>query len=341
MSTVGSSPLSGGRLLSVEAASALIEAGHCLSIAGDEALLRKLPRGVWVGGTIPYFMAHEGGRTTKDKVFVSVLPQIAARPSVMTYDRRRLGSVCTDAPDHGFTLVILPAFSDIHADFARNAPDYEDNFVKPLIGWISGIHLDDLGVASPMVVNGDTLEFHTDCAVAVHVPLALDFSAEIDIVNLFTQGNGDRIHFKDSGFSAKLCTINGKPARIGDYVRGNQIDTQLPLVANYHGALINASIQSVHPTDGSIQLYGPVFPDVEYRFASPVSDYVSSFRQQLPRERKPVSFACNCVLNYLYCGLEGQSMPDMLGPMTFGEVAYQLLNQTLVYLRVEPIVRTR
>jgi hypothetical protein len=27
--------------------------------------------------------------------------------------------------------------------------------------------------------------------------------------------------------------------------------------------------------------------------------------------------------------------PPMFGPMTFGEIAYQLLNQTLVYLVIE------
>lgn len=337
--TLSGSPLSGGRLLSVEATTALILAGTCLSIAGDISVLRQLPKGLWVGGTIPYFMGHDGGVTTRNKLFVSPLPQIAGKPYITTYDANSIERVCLDAPEHGFTLVILPAFSEIHASFARNAPGYEDNFIKPLIGWVAGIHLDDAGQAAPMVVNGQTLAFEPASAVAVHVPLALDFSAEIDIVNLFSPGNGDRIEFKSSGFSARLCSINGNPARFGDYLRERQIDTRLPLVANYHGAMVNASIQSVHPTDGSIQLYGPVFPDIEYRFAAPVPNYVEEFRRRLPKTRSPVSFSCNCILNYLYADLEGKSMPDMLGPMTFGEVAYQLLNQTLVFLRVQPIAR--
>jgi hypothetical protein len=33
--------------------------------------------------------------------------------------------------------------------------------------------------------------------------------------------------------------------------------------------------------------------------------------------------------------LEGQRTANITGPFTFGEIAYQLLNQTLVYLSVE------
>ena len=46
------------------------------------------------------------------------------------------------------------------------------------------------------------------------------------------------------------------------------------------------------------------------------------------------SFSCNCVLNYLYAGLEGKKTGEFNGPATFGEIAYQLLNQTLVYLTI-------
>ena len=78
-----------------------------------------------------------------------------------------------------------------------------------------------------------------------------------------------------------------------------------------------------------------MFDDIEYRFAAPVSDYMQAFSAQLPNNTETVGFACNCILNYLYSELEGKKVPTMLGPMTFGEIAYQLLNQTLVYLTIE------
>ena len=49
---------------------------------------------------------------------------------------------------------------------------------------------------------------------------------------------------------------------------------------------------------------------------------------------KDVKRVVNCILNYLYCELEGRKIPPYYGPVTFGEVAYQLMNQTLVYCEI-------
>jgi hypothetical protein len=54
----------------------------------------------------------------------------------------------------------------------------------------------------------------------------------------------------------------------------------------------------------------------------------------VPSDIGDVEFSCNCILNYLYGELEGKRTGALKGPMTFGEVAYQLLNQTMVYLKV-------
>ncbi|MBM4779270.1 MAG: hypothetical protein GQE15_16305, partial [Archangiaceae bacterium] len=58
----------------------------------------------------------------------------------------------------------------------------------------------------------------------------------------------------------------------------------------------------------------------------------AEFQKELAaRAVRPV-FACNCILNYLYGALEGRTAGTMVGPVTFGEVAYMLLNQTMVYV---------
>ncbi|HNA04955.1 MAG TPA: hypothetical protein PLT94_08530 [Rhodocyclaceae bacterium] len=331
----GTRPITAGRLISVESASALIRSGLFLSIAGDEALLRRLPAGHWIGGTIPYFMGQEGGETTRDRIFVTELPVIGGAPKIRFYDITNLDRVCVDGPENGYSLIVIPAFSEAHSFFARNAPGFEDMFVKPLLGWISGIHLSDLGSASPMVVNGETMEFDSERAVVVHVPLPEQHFARIDIINLFSQGDGDRIRFPQKGFSATDCTINGIKRNFAEYVSSTKADTRLPLVADYSGAMINVSIKGVDTSTGVVDFYAPVFDDIEYRFAAPVPDYVSAFNNQLPKSTESVGFACNCILNYLYSELEGKKVPTMLGPMTFGEIAYQLLNQTLVYLTIE------
>lgn len=48
-------------LMPVGEAAELIRSGKYLSIAGDEQALKQLPTGNWIGGTIPYFMAEQGG----------------------------------------------------------------------------------------------------------------------------------------------------------------------------------------------------------------------------------------------------------------------------------------
>jgi hypothetical protein len=57
----------------------------------------------------------------------------------------------------------------------------------------------------------------------------------------------------------------------------------------------------------------------------------------MPTESDNIVFSCNCILNYLYSELEGKQTGGIIGPITFGEVAYQLLNQTLAYLTISEI----
>ena len=44
-------------------------------------------------------------------------------------DAGTLPAVCTDAPANGFSLLIIPAFSALHSQFAREAPQYEDMYL--------------------------------------------------------------------------------------------------------------------------------------------------------------------------------------------------------------------
>jgi hypothetical protein len=74
---------------------------------------------------------------------------------------------------------------------------------------------------------------------------------------------------------------------------------------------------------------------VDYHVAKPVDDYAAAFRAALAgRELDRAVMSCNCILNFLFGELEGKAIGGVQGPVTFGEIAYQLLNQTLVVLRV-------
>ncbi|NLY17646.1 MAG: hypothetical protein GX045_01535 [Clostridiaceae bacterium] len=90
----------------------------------------------------------------------------------------------------------------------------------------------------------------------------------------------------------------------------------MPLVADYNSVLVNVSIKSVSEKDKTVEFYAHVFAGKEYRFARSVNNYAASFEEQLRglKDKKPV-FSCNCILNYLYCELEGKTTPPFAGPV--------------------------
>lgn len=324
-------------LVPLDTAAALIQQGRPACIAGDEALLRRLPRGRWIGGTIPYFMAERGGQCSREQVFVSELPWHGDGPRLQRYDASRLSQVCVEGPEHGYTTLVLPAFSAVHEAFAQEAPGYPDMYMRPLVGWISGVHLDDIGRVSPKVFFGPTGEVLENEGVAMHVPVAPELLVHVDIVNLFTQDEGAAIEFAEGGFSAGDCRIGGQAANLHDWMVKTGYDTRLPLVADYCGAMINVSVKKLDAAARRVEFYAPVFAGTAYHAARPVGDYVEALQKALQQQHigGDVMFSCNCILNYAYGGLEGRRAGPMHGPATFGEIGYQLLNQTLVVLRIQ------
>lgn len=324
-------------LLSIDETAALIQAGKVLALAGDETLLAQLPAGRWIGGTIPYFVDTDGGIETRDHIFVTELTAAdGATVDIRSYDMDTIRHIAEDAPDNGYTIVILPAMSAIHTEFANHGRDYEQMFLKPLAGWVAGVHLSEIGKATPKVFNGLSGAMLSDQAVALHVPLPSSMTAVVHILNLFRQDpDADAITFPEDGFSATTCHVNGEPMLFADYLAARRIDTRQPLVADYHGARINTSYQQVDQDSKTVRFYAPVFAGIEYRQAAPIGDYAQEFNALAEGSHDGVQFSCNCILNYLYGELRGRRTGGPAGPVTFGEIAYQLLNQTLVYLDVQ------
>ncbi len=315
-----------------------IAQGRSLVLAGDQALLKELPAGTWIGGTIPYFMATQGGVFTKEKIFVTELPDYATSVSIKSYTESTIASVYKDAPDNGFSIIIIPGSSRVHFSFALNAPRYELFAMRPLIGWISGTDVADIGKVAPEVVSGKNKLSQRNAAVVMHIGLPAGKQANINIVNIFKQGSGDAITFPEDGFSAVDAQIRGARRNFAEYLAEKKIDTKLPLVANYSGAMINTSFQEVDQANKKVGFYAPVFRGIEYKVAAPVIDYVTAFKGSLPRSASEnMTFSCNCILNYLYSDLEGKRTGNITGPITFGEIAYQLLNQTLAYVTIQNV----
>jgi hypothetical protein len=105
-------------------------------------------------------------------------------------------------------------------------------------------------------------------------------------------------------------------------------------VADSHGTLVNISFQAIDPIKHEVTFYAPVFKGIQYRRAKRVANFIGEFTGRIPCNSAEIVFSCNCVLNYLYSKLEGKQTGGITGPVTFGEIADQLLNQTMVYLTI-------
>lgn len=325
-------------LLSVDEVHHKILDGEPLLLAADEQVLRQLPQGAWMGGTIPYFMTDRGGLFSHDQVYVTEMPPQGANVTIRYYQGDELAQVYADIPEHGVGLILMPASSPAHLSFALHVHQYPHFAARPLIGWVSGVQLEDLGRITPKIFDGRTCRAYEDGALMTHFALPDTAIADINIINIFEQGDGDTITFDEDAFQARTARINGQPRDFAAYIAERQLDTRLPLVADYNGAMINTSFQQVDAGTG-VSFYAPVFKGLEYKQAAPIDNYVQHFLGQIPPRHKEqaIAFSCNCILNYLYAELEGKRTGAITGPMTFGEIAYQLVNQTLVYLSIEEV----
>lgn len=318
-------------LVTLDTAASLIKEGKTLHIAADESLLAKLPTGNWIGGTTPYFIAEDGGVFTKDMLFVNEF-DFAEEVRVSVYGKYNIFQIVEECYDNGLTMLILPFGSAVAAKYAKEAPDVEELLLHPTVGWVSGLDLNAGGEAK--VFDGTTGKSYTDKAVAMYIRLPKGKTAMINLVNIFEDDKTDpTITFPENELDVSTCFVNGQKVNFAEYIQRKNLDTQMPLVADYNGVYINTSIKAVE--NGRVDLYAPVFKGIGYRFATRVADYAEEFKNRIGAAGagNPI-FSCNCILNYLYGNLEGKKTPPYAGPVSFGEVAYQLLNQTLVYCEI-------
>lgn len=322
-------------MLTVTEAANRIETGAVMVIAGAEELLEQLPRGNWIGGTTVYFVTDQGGEVVRDRLFCTTFPQAtgAIPRHVGVSD---LPGIASGYQVGGFTMIMIPAFSIAHSEFAVEGQGYPDLFNQPLAGWVTGVHLDELGTRAPMVFDGLTGKGFDEGAVLLHVALPEGATVELDILNIFAQGDQPELtfKFKEGGFSAKTVEVEGREVGLADYIKEKNIDIRLPFVANYSGALVNVSVQSVDDVTGEVKFYAPVVAGMEYKLARALGSYSQAFAK-VSEAGTVAQCSCNCILNYLYGELEGKKTGGFTGPVTFGEIAYILLNQTLVRLDID------
>lgn len=330
---------SGGRLnqlVTVGEANDLIDHGRMLHVAGDEKALRQLHKGRWIGGTIPYFLTQDGGVVERERLFVTELPSIASDMTTQMLDIGHIPAIFTEAPANGFSIVIVPGMSDIHTTYSLTAASIPGLYETAVMGWIAGVHLNDIGEVTPKVFDGPTGAVSDQKIVVLRANLPLSHKAVVETINVFSQGDGDEIVFLESGFSAGPCIINGKPDDFYDYTRRNDLDLALPLITDRAEQMINVSFQLLDHETRRVHFFAPVIKKRLYRQARPMPDYRLALIAAAKEHVIDAAFSCNCILNYMHGKLEGEQFIPVTGPATFGELAPVLINQTLVTLSIRP-----
>jgi len=318
-------------LFTPEEVSAMIRAGHNLLLAGDAKLLSQLPAGNWIGGSTPYFILYPENRTTSfDEIFVTQLPDFITTVEVREYDETNIQNIFLDGPQNGFTIVIMPFASPVAVEYSINATNYENFAVHPVCGWLTGLPLDIIMTEKSYSASGIGPNLFSDKAVAMHISLPETKYAEIKIFNPYKQGNGDSIMFEESSLLVKDAIINGEKRNFAEYLRAIGYDMLMPLVANYSGAMINDVVCAM---DGDVvPMSAPVFKHVDYRFAV-VDEAIAE--PSLMNDK--IVFSITCIGNFLQPDICAQYLRKMNGPVVFGEIAYQQIGQTTVYVIVDDV----
>ncbi len=322
-------------IYTLEQVNAFIDAGHRMLVAADESLLSKLKPGDWIGGTIPYFMSQNGGLVTRDKLFVNFLPAEVSVDELKFYGEGELQNIPNDYPENGISFIIIPALSASAQKYAAETCKTMEVLNSPLVGWLAGVMYEDVGKEIPKVFNGNTGVSSTSDAVVMHCRLPDNISAVPAIINIFEQGDGDLIEFDVETLEISDAIINGQKTNFYDYLNSIGAKLEEPLVANHSGAKVNTSFMSMEEATKTVKVWAPVQPGYKYKMALPVHDYEKTFSEAIDALDIDPIFTCNCLYNYLFGGLEGKKTGEMVGPITFGEIAYLYLNQTMVYVTLE------
>ena len=322
------------KLYSIEEVKSFINQNKLMTLAGDEKVLNQLPKGNWIAGTIPYFMDEDAGKFEQNKIFVNELDDNISNFKIEVYDENNIEGIVSDSFNNGYSLIIIPPFQRVHQEFALKTENLDGLYNNPLVGWVAGVDLNS--DTNPKTYNGITGEQYENKAVVLHIELPDEYFAQIDIVNIFEPDpNSPEIRFFFDTFDVLNCLIDGKKVNLAEYIDQNKIDTKLPLVADYSGAHINVSVKEVDVSNGLVSFFAPVFQSKVYKFAKPINNYIRRFEIKTLDYNTNNVFSCNCILNYLYGNFEGRKINNIKGPITIGEIGYQLLNQTLVSLTVD------
>ena len=331
-------------LYSVAEVDVMIKNGDKLLLAGDAPLLSQLSKGDWIGGSCSRFVGKE--RTpvnTREKIFVHNVTDVVNNFKIVVYDASNVKNIYDEAFEHGFSVLILPFYSDVWREYSINCSNYFNFANSPVCGWVA--------VAPPyseyeqndesLVFSGESGLSYKNSAVVMHIELSVEKYAEIHVFSPFKADDDDIIVFEENGQQVEYALVNGVRQNFRQYLLNRGIDrshdagemSRKCLAGNFSGFIMNVSIgmETENDLEKYVSLGAPVYKGVPYRLANMDKVSYAHEKKQLDVE---VACAFTCITNFAHSDIFQKHLTQMYGPFTYGEIGYFLLNQGTVYLTV-------
>ena len=324
------------RLYTKEQVVEFIKQGRVMHLCGNEETLKDLPKGNWVAGMTPYFM-DSVGKICDNKIYVDDFSFIAEECEMATFDEKDIAEIAKrNKYSNGFIFVVLPIDSQVYFTFANHSLEYENIYDNPVVGYVSSVLLEEYGKKQSKVAVGSEGVLHGDKAAVMYVKVPERLRVRAEIMNFDSiDDTTPSLKFPKTGFKQSDCLIDGKPGNIASYLEAvkTRIGHYPQLITSQNGALVNRDIKSVNVTTGEAVFFSPAYESDIYYLVKPNNDYLATFNRRLGRKTDVI--ACMSCTSYFLQGDFEYRHIDFNGVYTFGEIAYQLLNKTIVTLEVD------
>jgi len=316
-----------------------INQGRVLLLSGSEKALSDLPAGKWISGTTPYFM-DTVGKINEDMIFVDDFTLIAKNAKVATYDKNSIKDIAVHGFQNGFIVVTMPIETDVYYEFSNYSLEYESIFNNPVVGYVSCMKLEDYGKVKSKTGSGINGKLSEELASVLYVELPDHLAARAEIINLDTiDESTPEIVFPKNGFVQSDCTIDGKSGNISEYFE-NVVKPKLggytQLITSQNGALINRDPKVVNVKTGETSFYSPIYAGDVYHLVKNGLNYRQLFNEKLKAKHADIAACISCV-SYFFGGNFMGSNIVKNGVYAFGEIAYQILNKTIVTLEIDNV----
>lgn len=323
-------------LYSKEKVIEFIKQGRIMHLCGNENTLKDLPKGNWIAGMTPYFMDNVG-KICGNMIYVDDFSFIAEECETVTFDETNISEIAKrNKYANGFIFVVLPIDSPVYYTFASHSLEYANIYDNPVVGYVSSTLLEEYGQKQPKVAIGSEGVLYGDKAAVMYVKISDRLRVRAEIMNFDTIDDATpSLLFPKTGFAQNDCLIDGKPGNIASYLEAvkGKIGHYPQLITSQNGALVNRDVKSVNVETGEAVFFSPAYEGDVYYIVKPNNDYLATFNRRLGRKTDVI--ACMSCTSYFLQGDFEYRHVDFNGVYTFGEIAYQLLNKTIVTLEVD------